>query len=635
MAGLLRDHEWRHTPLGAAENWPQSLKTAVELMLCSPQPVSICWGRGLVTLYNEACIPLLKNRHPEFLGKPYGEVWPDGWTDIKPFLDATLAGNPQQLVGQRIRRQDKQASWFTWSLTPLRGDNGQIAGVYCAAAETTLQIGDEQLRTVLENTRDGVFMQDIHNRKYLYVSPAMAALTGFTANELRNMPEAERRERTHPDDRALIVDEIERLAAGDATEAVTEHRWRVKSGEYRCLSVSGKVVRDPAGKPSAIVGVCRDISEQRQAELALRESEKRYRLLHETQRDGFVMVSMDGRISESNELYQKMLGYTAEELRQITYLDLTPERWHNLEAEIVQTQVLPRGYSDVYEKEYRRKDGTVFPVELRSVLSRDEAGNPDAMWAIVRDVTQRKAAEARVRSLTEELMHVGRVTELSQVSAGIAHELNQPLAAMMNYSAVAKRLIANKDEVSIKGAHSVIAKAGEQAERAAEIIRRMRDFVEKRETHRQAGAINAIIKDAVALGLIGAKADGLETHFEMSPDLPDVLVDRVQIQQVLVNLLRNAVDAMRQSPTRELTLSTSHREGGVEVAVSDTGCGIPEHMWPMLFQPFVTTKPGGMGIGLAISQSIIEAHNGSITAEANPGGGTVFRFTLPPANVQT
>ncbi|MDR3526845.1 MAG: ATP-binding protein [Rhizomicrobium sp.] len=360
----------------------------------------------------------------------------------------------------------------------------------------------------------------------------------------------------------------------------------------------------------------------------LRRSEARYRLLHESLRDGFVQITMDGRFLDCNAVYCDMLGYTAADLLKLNYLDLTPPRWHGPEGVIIAKQVMVRGYSDVYEKEYCRKNGTIFPVELRTILVRDDTGAPLSMYAIVRDISERRTQEARAALVREQLIHAGRVQELGQVSAGIAHELNQPLAAMQNYAATAKRWIERGDAVA---ASEAIAKTCEQAKRAGDIIQRMRSFVEKRDTNKTRDDVNAIIREATALGLIGAKSIGIEARYNLAPDLPLVIADRVQIEQVLVNLLHNAMDAMAEGPQRILTLSSSASASAVEIIVSDTGKGIPATVVDSLFQPFVTTKQSGMGIGLAISKSIIEAHGGEIFAEPNPGGGTRFCVRLPPA----
>ena len=360
----------------------------------------------------------------------------------------------------------------------------------------------------------------------------------------------------------------------------------------------------------------------------VRQSEARYRLLHESLRDGFAQVTLDGRFLDCNAVYCDMIGYTTAELQKLNYVDLTPPCWHAPEADIINNQVLVRGYSDVFEKEYRHKNGTIFPVELRAILVRDDAGNPASMYAIVRDISERRAQEARTATLREQLIHAGRVQELGQVSASIAHELNQPLTAMKNYIAAAKRVADRGDSAA---ASTMIAKADEQARRAADIIQHMRGFLENRGTQKKREDINSLVREAADLGLIGARAVGVDTRFFLAPDLPPVVVDRVQIEQVLVNLLHNAVDAMADMPERVLIVSSRQGASAIEIVVTDTGKGIPQSVADTLFQPFTTTKQDGMGIGLAISKSIVEAHDGEIFAGPNPGGGTSFCVRLPPA----
>ena len=280
----------------------------------------------------------------------------------------------------------------------------------------------------------------------------------------------------------------------------------------------------------------------------------------------------------------------------------------------------------------QRKDGSSFPMYLS--VGDGMLYGKRVFVGIVHDLSalfqEREACETHLLSLREELVHVARVSELGQVSAGIAHELNQPLTAMLNYANAARRFAATSAPEDMQKVRTVIGKVAEQAERAGQIVRRMRDFLEKRARQRAFDDIVAIIDDGMALGLIGTKSSNIQTHFIPEAGLPAVLVDRVQIQQVLVNLLRNAVEAMEQSQRRELTL-TAARQGKdrVEVTVADTGHGIADSVASQLFKPFVTTKAHGMGIGLAISKTIIEAHGGVLAVGPNPGGGTIFRFTVP------
>lgn len=452
-------------------------------------------------------------------------------------------------------------------------------------------------------------------------------LYGFSANEAVG-------KETH----SLLSTTFPRPWAEIRAELIDKGSWegelqhRTREGDVVIVSARKQLVRDSHGV-ERVLETNRDITEKKRSEAALRQSEERYRLLHETMRDAFVQTDMDGTILDLNDAFCDMLGYSADELRAISYRDLTPERWHGVDAAQVSGSVLTRGYSDVYEKEFRRKDGAAFPVELRVMLSRDAGGRPETMWAIVRDLTERKQYEEHLRTMRDQLAHVGRVSELAQVSAGIAHELNQPLAAMMNYSNVAKRLIATREIAHLERAQRAMAKAADQAERAGVIIRRMRGFIEKRDTKRTLENVNIIVEEAVALGLLGTQGDGITTDLQLGDDLPLVYVDRVQIQQVIVNLMRNAIEAMAQSPRREITLATTlNAENEVVISVGDTGPGLSKEAVDRIFMPFFTTKPGGMGIGLVISQSIFEAHGGRITVDSNPGRGALFQCRLPAAD---
>ncbi len=351
--------------------------------------------------------------------------------------------------------------------------------------------------------------------------------------------------------------------------------------------------------------------------------------------DGIVSKTLDGRITSWNKAAEKIFGYSVEEMIGTPILRLFPEDRVGEEGEMLE-RVSAGEMIEHYETVRTRKDGSSIDVSVTVSPIRDVKGAVIGASKIVRDITERKEAQAKLDTLSSELNHVARVNEMSQVSAALAHELNQPLTAMLNYANVAKRFLAASGEHAKTKAVDAITRASEQAVRAGEIIRRLRDFVEKREATRLPEDINAIIEDAMALGLLGSRGSKITTKRQLSEDLPPVLADRVQIEQVLVNLLRNAAEAMAKSPKRELTLtSCSTEDGMVRVAVADTGPGVPPSLVEQLFRPFVTTKPGGMGIGLAISRSIIESHGGSLSMSPNLGGGTVFQFTLPAAKRMT
>jgi two-component system sensor kinase FixL len=216
------------------------------------------------------------------------------------------------------------------------------------------------------------------------------------------------------------------------------------------------------------------------------------------------------------------------------------------------------------------------------------------------------------------------------MASALAHELNQPLTAIMNYVQACRRLLGAGDGVALERLQETMDKAIMQAGRAGQIIHRMRQFVQKGETARQVESINKLIEEASALALVGAKESGILVRLELSPDLPPVLADRIQIQQVVLNLIRNAIEAMASADRRELTVRTYEASDRMaEVAVADTGPGLDEAVTKQLFQPFVTTKPMGMGLGLSISRSIIDAHGGRLWAMPADAGGVTFHFILP------
>lgn len=276
-----------------------------------------------------------------------------------------------------------------------------------------------------------------------------------------------------------------------------------------------------------------------------------------------------------------------------------------------------------------RKDGSTFPMEL----SVGEMRSSDQRYftGFIRDLTERQVAERRLQDLQGELVHVGRITALGEMASALAHELNQPLTAAANFMKGCLMLL-DREPVDRGRLREMISQAGDQALRAGQIIRRLRDFLSKGEADRQSESLPQLLEEAGALAMIGAREKGVHLTFEIDPRTERVMADKVQIQQVTLNLIRNAIEAMEGSERRDLVVGAAPGAGDlVEVFVSDTGQGISPEFTAKLFQPFMTTKDQGMGVGLSISRTIVEAHGGRIWAEANPGGGTSFRFTLPVA----
>jgi len=375
----------------------------------------------------------------------------------------------------------------------------------------------------------------------------------------------------------------------------------------------------------------KDITERKRAEEAIRESEAKYRSLYESMMDGYVLTGMDGRILKYNESYREMTGYSSEELLELTYNEITPEKWHAVEKEIVEKQILPRGYSEVYEKEYRKKDGTIFPVELRTFLHKGETGGNIGIWAIVRDITSRKQMESEARKLREDLAHVTRVSTLGELTSSLAHEINQPLAAILSNAQAAQRFL-SQDKPDTKEIAEILGDIIRDDNRAAEVIRKIRSLLKKEDTRYESLSLNDITEEILNVIRNDTVLADLSIEKEFDPSLPAIWGDRIQLQQVILNLVLNAAEAMGDTGPehRRLTVRTLRQDSHfAEVSIRDFGSGIEKNNASRLFEPFYTTKAGGIGMGLAISKDIIKSHKGEIRAENNPDRGATVSFTVP------
>jgi two-component system sensor kinase FixL len=351
--------------------------------------------------------------------------------------------------------------------------------------------------------------------------------------------------------------------------------------------------------------------------------------------DAMIVIDIKGRIQSFSAAAERLFGRTATEIRGKNINLLMPEPYRTAHDGYVdryirtgERRIIGIGRVVVGE----RKDGSTFPMEL--AVGEMISGKDRYFTGFIRDLTERQQTDARLQELQSELVHISRLSAMGEMASTLAHELNQPLTAIANYMKGSSRIV---DEIDFDRApllKSALDKSAEQALRAGQIIRRLRDFVARGESEREIESLSKTVEEASALALVGAKELGILVRMKLDPDGDLAVMDRIQIQQVLLNLIRNAVDAMKHSARKELTIRKySPVDGMVVVSVSDTGSGIEPEIRDKLFQPFVTTKPDGMGVGLSISRTIIDAHGGKLWADDNPEGGTIFRFSLPVAQV--
>jgi two-component system sensor kinase FixL len=348
--------------------------------------------------------------------------------------------------------------------------------------------------------------------------------------------------------------------------------------------------------------------------------------------DAIVVIDERGRIVTFSKAAERMFGYRAADIVGQSVAALMPEP-HRTAHEGYMSRYRDSGMARIIGKgrdvQGRRANGEVFPLSL-SVGEAVEGGQRRFV-GIMRDLSAQRAAEQRARSLELRLAHVGRFSLMGEMAAGIAHEINQPLSAIATYAQAGKRVLA-KDPPDLKMVTDICAKIDDQARRAGQVIENLRKFIRKQEIETQSLDVNRVVEDVMNLIEADAHSEGIPVKIVAGQGLPRVRADAVQLQQVLLNLTRNSVDSMRGglAKDRGIQISTSPGErGGVCISVTDHGHGVSRQLGDNIFHPFVTTKRDGLGVGLAISKTIVQSYDGSLTYSDNPAGGAVFTIELP------
>ena len=371
---------------------------------------------------------------------------------------------------------------------------------------------------------------------------------------------------------------------------------------------------------------------------ALQEREARLQSILETAPDAIIVIDEHGTVESYSAAAQRLFGFTAEEAvgQNVKFLMPAPYRERHdsyLQRYLTTGERRVIGIGRVVVGQ--RKDGTTFPMEL--AIGEVVASGRRLFTGFMRDLTERQLTESRLQELQTELLHMSRLSDVGQMASAIAHELNQPLTAILNYVQAARRILQTKGIAIPPKATDAMDKAVGQAARASAIVQNLRSFIQKGETERRVEDLGKVVGEATALGLVGAKETGISVRVDVSAEPLAVFIDKVQIQQVVFNLVRNSIEAMAETdPPRYLSVTTrplqSEGDGPMaEVSVSDSGPGLAPQIREQLFQPFQTTKEKGMGLGLSICRSIVDAHGGRLHAVANPDRGVTFRFTLPLA----
>jgi PAS domain S-box-containing protein len=428
------------------------------------------------------------------------------------------------------------------------------------------------------------------------------------------------------------------LATGESRVLGRRVEMTALCADGRNIPVEIAITRIQQDGPPSFTGYLRDITERKRNEEALLEahaelarSEERWRSVFENSAIGVALTDLHGRFIAANPVFQRMVGYTEEELQQLSFVDITVEEAGNLNWALIEELLEGKRRQFQIEKQYRRKNGgAVWVRNSVSIVSGTER-LPRFLMALSEDVTERRLAEEALNETRSELAYMARVTALSTLTASIAHEVNQPLSGIVTNASTCLRML-DANPPNLEGARETARRTIRDGNRASEVIARLRALFSKKNAIFEMFDLNEAVKEVIALSVSDLQRNRVVLQSDLAVDLPSVLGDRIQIQQVILNLLRNGSDAMStvDDNPRELLIKTECDEsGGVRLSVKDSGVGIDSEIEKKLFEAFYTTKGDGMGIGLSVSRSIVQQHQGCLWAIRNEGPGATFSFSIP------
>ncbi len=483
---------------------------------------------------------------------------------------------------------------------------------------------NELLEAIVDGSPSAIIGLDL-DKCITHWNNAATYLYGYTADDILGRPFPD-----SPHQAATFHAMFEKILAGQVIRDVEIERLR-KDGEKALVRYSAAPLHDSQGNIRGVITLSEDIRERRESNTALKQQETRLRTILETVPDAIIVIDQRGRIQSFSTAAERQFGYTENEIKGQNVSLLMPSPYRDEHDRYIHR------YQETHEKKIigvgrevlgRRKDGSIFPMYLS--VGEGNLEGESIYVGIIHDITAQQETERQLRELQNELLQVSRVSGMGQMASSLAHELNQPLTGASSLLQATRRMLEVGDPAAIGRARDAVEKATQQLLRAGEIIRRLREFASRGDTEKAEVPIDVIVNEAVALARISNRFGNTKVEIDFA-DTPAVLADKVQIQQVILNLVRNGLEAMEGLKAPILRISTRPNDEMVEVSVTDVGAGIPPDVKERLFQPFVTTKQHGMGVGLAICRTIIEAHGGRLHAEDNPGGGTTFRFSLARA----
>jgi len=616
MRALARTFDWTSTSLGPLSTWPQSLRIAVDLCLSSRFPTIIFWGTDLIQIYNDAFRPILgAQKHPGAFGRRAHKSWPGVWKRIGPLLESVFTtgqpvwGDKEHFVLNR--RGYAEECYFTFSYSPIRDEAGKVAGIFASIVEETQRIVSD--KQVLESMVEGVAMLDEH-RAIVFTNPAFDTMFGYERGELIGQ---------HISD--ALAENHDQFLTEMSDWARTQGGWRGEISNRRkdgtLFTTYARISGVDVAEKQHLVVVHEDLTERKRLTEALQEKQRQFEAIFEEAAIGISLTTLDGRIAVSNPALQTILGYSRDELRDMTFAQVM--HYDNAQEEEGLLQQLVDGKCAAVQMvgRYSHKDGYTGWGHVTVSLIRDSEGVPLCAVRMVEDITERKQTE-------EKLRESARLATMGATAAKLAHEIGNPLNGMYTTIQLLERHLAKHKETPDNIITSTMQDLTHEIHRLRALLQEFLALARPQHLTLQPIDLAIVVKEVLAIEAPQYHEQGIRIKQVFPKDLPPVMTDREKLKQVLLNLCKNAVEAMPKGGT--LTVSGDHSGEQVGLEVIDTGEGIPEGM--DIFELFTTTKPGGTGLGLAIVRQIVAAHRGTITCNSVPGQGATFRVTLPSAS---
>ncbi|WP_223631536.1 PAS domain-containing hybrid sensor histidine kinase/response regulator [Pseudomonas atacamensis] len=688
---LIARTDWSRSPLGAAGTWPQSLRTAVDIVIHSPMPMLLLWGPQLTQIYNNGFALLAGSKHPEAFGQPTHEVWPEVRDFAEPIYQAVLQGQVRSFSEQRfsVQRDGKKTDfWLDLTYSPIRDETAQVAGILITAIETNerrrvaLELqrrseeslkaqrqSEERLQLALAATDAvGTWDWDIGEDRFI-ADAHFAELHGVDPTRAGQLPISEYMHGVHPEDRAMVARGI-KYCITHGTEYAEEYRLLQADGTLRWVFARGRCYKDHHGRPMRFLGAALDLTERKHTEQALRQSQTELQLIINAMPILISYVDAEERFRLNNAAYLDWYGLTPQELYGRTIREVIGEEAYFLRAPYIAEALAGRSCSFSFYTPHR--DGSTRHALMNYLPRHGADGAVNGFYIFVIDETERKKTEEALRNLNETLeervsarteqlaqanerlqnemfereraedalRHAQKMEAVGQLTGGIAHDFNNMLTGIIGSLDLMQRYIANgrADEIG-----RFTEAAVSSANRAAALTHRLLAFSRRQSLDRKQLHVNELVHSLEDL-IRRTKGDAIELQLRLPEDLWPVSTDVSQLENALLNLVINARDAMPEGGTLLIQTANVYLDSSdttilepvkageyVMLAVSDNGTGMTPSIRSKAFDPFFTTKPIGQGTGLGLSMiyGFAQQSGGHVSLDSVPGQGTCVRLYLP------